>query len=124
MNTQRELTFGEKAVGLTLNPGFNPAVDGCKRTFAAVIDQMNDLRAAAAAAVVTAQRQQIQQRLQQQSQISSPAHDDLQDPATQNMGPVDSSSYKWVAAYRRAGHKRLPRSLRAFGWRLLWGWLC
>jgi hypothetical protein len=53
MNTQRELTFGEKAVGLTLNPGFNPAVDGCKRTFAAAIDQMNDLRAAAAAAKET-----------------------------------------------------------------------
>ena len=53
MNTQRELTFGEKAVGLAFNPGFNPVVDECKRTFAAAIDQMNDLRAAAAAAQKT-----------------------------------------------------------------------
>lgn len=45
----RELTFGEKAVGLTFNPSNNPAVDECKRGFAAVIDQMNDLRTAATA---------------------------------------------------------------------------
>ena len=73
-------------------------------------------RAAAAAAVITSQRQQ---QLQQQQQLSGPAHDDLLDPITQHMGPVDTSSYEWVAAYRRAGHKRLPRSLRVFGWRLL-----
>lgn len=42
--TQRELTFGEKAVGLTFNPSNSPEVDACKRGFAAVIDQMNDLR--------------------------------------------------------------------------------
>jgi hypothetical protein len=41
---QRELTFGEKAVGLTFNPSNNPEVDACKRGFAAVIDQMNELR--------------------------------------------------------------------------------
>jgi hypothetical protein len=40
----RELTFGERAVGLTFNPSNNSAVDACKRGFAAVIDQMNDLR--------------------------------------------------------------------------------
>ena len=40
----REPTFGEKAVGLTFNPSGSPAVDACKRGFAAVIDQMNDLR--------------------------------------------------------------------------------
>ena len=73
-------------------------------------------RAAAAAAVVTMQRQQ---QLQQQLQISSPVHDDLLDPVSQHMGPVDVSSYSWVAAYRRAGHKQLPRQLRVFGWRLL-----
>jgi hypothetical protein len=39
-----ELTFGEKAVGLTFNPGGNPDVDTCKREFAAVIDRMNALR--------------------------------------------------------------------------------
>lgn len=41
----RELTFGEKAVGLTFNPSNNVAVEACKRGFAAAIDQMNDLRA-------------------------------------------------------------------------------
>jgi hypothetical protein len=73
-------------------------------------------RAAAVAAVVTMQRQQ---QLQQRLQISSPAHDDLLDPVTQHMGQVDVNSYSWVAAYRQAGHKRLPRQLRVLGWRLL-----
>lgn len=41
---QRELTFGERAVGLTFNPSQDPAVYSCKSGFAAVIDQMNDLR--------------------------------------------------------------------------------
>lgn len=44
MTTEREMTYGEKAVGLTFNPGNNPDVDACKREFAAVIDRMNDLR--------------------------------------------------------------------------------
>ena len=74
-------------------------------------------RAAAAAAVITVQRQQ--QALQQQLQVSNPVHDDLQDPLTQQLGPVDTSSFSWVSAYRRAGHRRLPRQLRVFGWRLL-----
>lgn len=42
--TQRMLTFGEKAVGLTFNPSQDPAVNACKTGFAAVIDQMNNLR--------------------------------------------------------------------------------
>lgn len=40
----RELTFGEKAVGLTFNPGNNPMVDACKRGFATEIDRMHELR--------------------------------------------------------------------------------
>ena len=44
MTTQREMTFGEKAVGLTFNPSNDPSVDACKREFAAVIDRMNLLR--------------------------------------------------------------------------------
>jgi len=40
----REMTFGEKAVGLTFNPSNDSAVDLAKRTCAAIIDQMNDLR--------------------------------------------------------------------------------
>lgn len=39
-----ELTFGQKAVGLTFNPSNNPEVDKCKRIFADAIDQMNELR--------------------------------------------------------------------------------
>jgi hypothetical protein len=66
--------------------------------------------------VVTVQRQQ---QLQQQLQVSSPTHDDLQDPITQRMGPVDVSGHSWVAAYRRAGHNQMPRQLRVFGWKLL-----
>ena len=42
--TARELTFGEKAVGITFNPGGNPTVNDCKRAFAIEIDRMNDLR--------------------------------------------------------------------------------
>lgn len=40
---ERETTWGEKAVGLSFNPGGNPDVDACKREFAAVIDRMQDL---------------------------------------------------------------------------------
>lgn len=39
-----EPTFGEKAVGLAFNPSGDDVVTACKRKFAAVIDQMNDLR--------------------------------------------------------------------------------
>lgn len=41
---QRELTFGEKAVGLTFNPGNDPQVDAIKAACATLIDQLNDLR--------------------------------------------------------------------------------
>lgn len=40
-----ERTFGQRAVGLSFNPSNSPEVDDCKHRFAAVIDQMNDLRA-------------------------------------------------------------------------------
>jgi hypothetical protein len=40
----RQMTFGEKAVGLTFNPGGNPLVDRIKRNFADAIDTMNELR--------------------------------------------------------------------------------
>lgn len=48
----REMTFGEKAVGLTFNPGNSPDVDACKREFAAVIDRMDALRKSATSADV------------------------------------------------------------------------
>lgn len=40
----REMTFGEKAVGLTFNPSNDDAVAQCKQEFAAVLDRMNNLR--------------------------------------------------------------------------------
>lgn len=43
----RELTFGEKAVGLTFNPSGDPQVTAAKTLYAAIIDQLNDAHAAA-----------------------------------------------------------------------------
>lgn len=40
----RELTFGEKAVGLTFNPGNNPVVDSLKRKYADLIDEIDKFR--------------------------------------------------------------------------------
>lgn len=40
----RPMTFGEKAVGLTFNPSGDDAVTKCKAGFAALIDQMQELR--------------------------------------------------------------------------------
>lgn len=40
----RPMSFGEKAVGLAFNPGNQTAVYQCKSKFAALIDQMHDLR--------------------------------------------------------------------------------
>jgi hypothetical protein len=41
---ERELTFGEKAVGLTFNPSSNADVQAIKEEFAATIDHLNNLR--------------------------------------------------------------------------------
>lgn len=43
----RELTFGEKAVGVTFNPGQNPEVNAVKRLYAGLIDNLNDMRTSA-----------------------------------------------------------------------------
>jgi len=40
----RELTFGEKAVGFNFNPAGDPQVHEIKREFAAIIDRLNILR--------------------------------------------------------------------------------
>ena len=42
----RELTFGEKAVGVTFNPSSNPMVDAIKEKSAELIDLMHTLREA------------------------------------------------------------------------------
>ncbi len=44
MTADRELSFGEKAVGMTFDPGGHYAVTACKAAFAHAINQMNDLR--------------------------------------------------------------------------------
>ena len=41
---ERELTYGEKAVGLTFNPSGDSAVTTIKKYYAQVIDDMNSLR--------------------------------------------------------------------------------
>lgn len=41
---ENQLTYGEKAVGLTFNPSNNPAVDAVKKEYAHIIDTMDDLR--------------------------------------------------------------------------------
>lgn len=40
----RELTFGEKAVGLTFNPSGDSAVITLKKYYAQIIDDLNSLR--------------------------------------------------------------------------------
>lgn len=40
----RELTYGEKAVGLTFNPSADSAVDTLKGYYAQIIDDLNSLR--------------------------------------------------------------------------------
>lgn len=39
-----QLTYGQKAVGLSFNPSQNTEVDKCKTLFANAIDQLNELR--------------------------------------------------------------------------------
>ncbi len=41
---ERELTFGEKAVGLNFNPSNDPKVQEMKVAYAKIIDTLNDLR--------------------------------------------------------------------------------
>lgn len=41
---QQQLTFGQKAVGLPLNPSGDSAVEKARLKFADVIDQLNELR--------------------------------------------------------------------------------
>lgn len=43
----RELTFGEKAVGLTFNPSNDPKVQKVKELYAEIIDICNSIRAEA-----------------------------------------------------------------------------
>lgn len=44
ITTERELTFGEKAVGLSFNPSNLDSVANSKKLYALSIDQLNDLR--------------------------------------------------------------------------------
>ena len=44
MSEDRELTFGEKAVGLTFNPSGNVHVEVIKQAYAGIIDSLHNLR--------------------------------------------------------------------------------
>jgi hypothetical protein len=41
---ERELSYGEKAVGITFNPGGSEEVNSCKTIFAGAIDQLDAMR--------------------------------------------------------------------------------
>ena len=41
---KRELTFGEKAVGLKFNPGGDEKVTKVKKLYAEIIDELNEIR--------------------------------------------------------------------------------
>lgn len=41
---QKESTYGQRAVGIFFNPSGDDAVGQCKKGFADLIDQMNNLR--------------------------------------------------------------------------------
>ncbi len=43
---ERELTYGEKAVGLTFNPSGDPTVNEVKAAYAGIIDTLAELKAA------------------------------------------------------------------------------
>lgn len=44
MSEPQNQTFGQKAVGLSFNPGGNAQVNSIKAKYAAIIDELNDLR--------------------------------------------------------------------------------
>lgn len=41
---ETELTYGQKACGVTFNPGGHPEVDRIKREFSYIVDRLNNLR--------------------------------------------------------------------------------
>jgi hypothetical protein len=42
--TQAQLSFGQKAVGITFNPGGNQKVESIKQKFAEIIDELEGIR--------------------------------------------------------------------------------
>ena len=67
-----------------------------------------------------AESQQTAWRQQQDLQhVDAPAVDDTADPLARGLPAAADADEQWVGAYRRAADKRLPRSLRVFGWQLL-----
>jgi hypothetical protein len=44
MTSENNLTFGEKACGVTFNPGGNPDVDAIKRHYAELVDGLHARR--------------------------------------------------------------------------------
>lgn len=44
MSEVKELTFGEKAVGITFNPGGNSDVEKAKKMYAQIINSLDEMR--------------------------------------------------------------------------------
>lgn len=42
--TKDELTFGERACGVSFNPGGHPVVNAVKKAYAEIAEQLNDIR--------------------------------------------------------------------------------
>ena len=70
--------------------------------------------AAGTRGLVTSQRAQ-----QHLTYVSEPAVDDTTDPLVRGLQPPGEEDLQWVAAYRRASDKRLPKPLRVVGWQVL-----
>jgi hypothetical protein len=79
-----------------------------------VMQRVADRDATAAGSQPTAWRQQ-----QDLQHVTTPAVDDTMDPLVRGLQPSTQDDPAWMAAYRRAADKRLPRPLRVFGWQLL-----
>jgi exonuclease III len=74
---------------------------------------------AAAAAAATDGQLTSQRQLQQLQTVDKPAVDDTVDPLVRGLTPASQDDLPWVTAYRSASDKRLPRTLRVFGYKLL-----
>jgi hypothetical protein len=55
----KELTYGEKAVGLRFNPSGDNAVDKVKKLYAEIIDIMNDFKSVEAVNMSTGEHKRL-----------------------------------------------------------------
>jgi hypothetical protein len=81
--------------------------------------RLHPVQRAAAATAATAGAVTSQRAQQHLLHVNEPAVDDTEDPLTRGLEPPAEDDAAWVAAYRRASDKRLPRPLRVLGWQIL-----